>query len=121
MFFFFNYFDNKLKGNGYWIDNNGNEIRTRSDGCDTNIADIFSKKYLTDKCFEVISSNMPNSEMTKNMEQTTEELNFDLLETNQLSDYVKTFEFEETTEYFEYNDKINDFKFEFEPIDNDLD
>ena len=118
-----------FKGNGYWIDNNGNEIRTRSDGCETNIADIFSKKYLTDKCFRVINSNsldsdmttnMLASEMTTNIEQT-EELNFDLLETTKLSNYVQTLEFEETEEYFEYNDRITDLKFEFEPIDNDSD
>jgi hypothetical protein len=107
-------------GNGFWIDNDGNEIRTDSNGCETNIADIFSKKYINDECFNV---NFPYSEITTNMEDyTTEELNFDLkLETAQLADYVQALKFEETDEYFEVIDQVADLTFEFELIDNDSD
>jgi hypothetical protein len=60
--------------------------------------------------------------MTTDMEQTTQQLNFDLnLETTQLADYVQSLKFEETDEYFEFNKEISILNYEFESLDNESD
>ena len=95
-------------------------MRTHEDGCETNIADLFSKIYEKDQCF-IISNSGFNPEFVTEMETTAfQEIIVD--ETEELKtpsidfDFTQSIEFEETTEYFEFEQITTGFNYEFEEI-----
>ena len=95
-------------------------MRTHEDGCETNIADLFSRIYEKDECFIILNSGS-NTEFTTEMETTafqelTAEETEELKTTSVEFDSTQSIEFEETTEYFEFEQITTDFNYEFEEI-----
>ncbi len=103
-------------GNGYWIDSYGKQIRTEPNGCETNIADVFSKLYEKDDCFIILKSELANDLVTEMYMTDGLEEQEELKITSNVQYFTELLEFEETTEFFDFEHIKTDFNFEFEEI-----